>query len=78
VQDVVVQVERLDDRRMRQEQALHPGLTGQVQHPFGVPDPLASGNPAGRAHRGELPGELPQPVQAEQQSGFPGHTRRDG
>ena len=37
MQDVVVQVARLDQQRMGQEGLLHGRLAGQVEHPLGVP-----------------------------------------
>ena len=67
VQHRVVQVERLDDQRVRQDEPLHGGLAGQVQDPLRVPQPAAPGQAAGRRQNRERPRVLPEREQPEQQ-----------
>jgi hypothetical protein len=57
---------------MAEERALDPRFAGQVDDPFGVPDPLGPGQRAVRADQAEAPGQLPQGEQGQQDGGFLG------
>jgi hypothetical protein len=70
VQRVVVEVEELDQQRMREEHSLERGLARQPDHALEVPDPPGSGKRAARPHDGERASEIPQGEQAQQQSGL--------
>jgi hypothetical protein len=74
VQDVVIEVERLYQHRVGQEEPLHARLVRQVQDPLGVPQPAPPAQRPGLAQDRERAGELPQAVQPEQQRGLDGHA----
>ncbi len=55
---------------MREQQALHGQLAGQVDRPLGVPDPPRVCYRAPEPARRQVARELPQGVQRDDDSGF--------
>ncbi len=71
VQDVIVKIEYLHDRRIRQDKPLQGGLAREVQHTLGVPEPACPVNRPIRPHQRERTGELPQGEQPDDQGCLP-------
>ena len=70
VQDVVVQVEELDEERMRKKETLQPCLARQANVPLEPPDPAGPADRAIGTEGGQRSGILPQRVQAQDEAGL--------
>ena len=72
MQGVVVQVEELDEQRMRQEHALEPRLARHADVALELPDPPRPADGAIGTEGGQRAGVLPEGVKAQDEAGLEG------
>jgi hypothetical protein len=77
VQDRVIEVEDLQQQRVRQEDGLQAGLIGQLPGAFQVPDPACPAQRVVAPEQRERPRDLPEREQPAQQRRLPGKAGRE-